>query len=104
MFMEILYKQTALFPLSSCRYKAAVTFFLLTGFKHLATLPASTPSGSITQELSEHGEEVWASSLRTVLHPDVRGVRRKEPGDRGIKPGKWELKKRVWKDGVIKVQ
>lgn len=31
-------------------------------------------------------------------------MRRKEPGDRGIKPGKWELKKRVWKDGVIKVQ
>lgn len=35
MFMEILYKQTALFPLSSCRYKAVVTFFI-DRLKHLA--------------------------------------------------------------------
>lgn len=49
MFMEILYKQTTLFPLSSCRYKAVVTFFFfIARLKHLAVPLTPTPSGSVT--------------------------------------------------------
>jgi hypothetical protein len=40
--MEILYKQTALFPLSSCRYKAGATF------KHLEVPPTPTVYRSVT--------------------------------------------------------
>lgn len=50
MFMEILYKQRALFPLSSCRYKAVVTFFffLLTGLNTSRCPEPPTPGGSVT--------------------------------------------------------
>ena len=48
MFMEILYKQTALFPLSSCRYEAAVTFFI-DRLKHLTELPPAPAAGLLPQ-------------------------------------------------------
>lgn len=57
MFMEILYKQTALFPLSSCRYKAAVTFFI-DGLKHLA-MPPPPPRVDLGRQPTHRSMAGW---------------------------------------------
>ena len=48
------------------------------------------------QELNEYGEEVWRSSLRTDLHPDVRDVKRKESGSKTRKVGAQEKSLKGW--------
>ena len=66
MFMEILYKQTALFPLSSCRYKAAVTFFI-DRLKHLAELPPLPPPVNLLPQPTHASRRELPSSKEPPL-------------------------------------
>lgn len=71
MFMEILYKQTALFPLSSCRDRARVTFFI-DRLKHRA-VPPPHPGGSVTSPPTLPGPGVlqWEPGLPTLARAGI---------------------------------